>query len=178
MGSGRRTCVEASCIRRAGDGERVGGREDGGVLQLGDRAESAQAFLVTLVLLVDYVSVLIRSAQAQAVDVRTHQNRRHIFKTPFPTSYRPQCDAEAGRIYRIRLAHMPPLLPWRSSISIQVTTYQGYLGRVRIHLASTLKNDKRGRVPCSSTPSRPSEMFRQRVWDMPRPIVGAGCNGG
>ena len=163
---------------RADDGKHAGVREDVRVLRVGDCTADAQASKITCVLLLDYVSAFTRSAKAHAVDVRTHQNRRHIFKTPFPTSYRPQCAAEAGRIYRIRLAHMPPLLPWRSSISIQVTTYQGYLGRVRIHLASTLKNDKRGRVPCSSTPSRPSEMFRQRVWDMPRPIVGAGCNGG
>ena len=147
-------------------------------MRVGDCAESAQASYVTCVLLADYVSVLMRSVRAQVVDVRTHQIRRHIFKTAFPTSCRPQCAAGVGRIYRYRLAHMPRLLPWRSSISIQVTTCQGYLGRVRIHLASTFRNDERERVPCSSTPSRPREMFRGYIWDIPGPIVGPGGNGG
>ena len=156
----------------------MGGREDGGVLQLGDRAESAQAFSLTLVLLLDYVSVFILSARTQVVDVRTHQNRRHIFKTAFSTSYRPQYDAGAGRASRKRLYQTSPIDPWRSRISVQVTTYQGYSGRSCIHLASTFRYDKRGRVSYRSRRCEPFQMLRRWASDVSGPIVGAGGNGG
>ena len=70
---------------RADDGKHAGVREDVSVLRVGDCTADAQASKITYVLLLDYVSAFTRSAKAHAVDVRTHQNRRHIFKTAFPT---------------------------------------------------------------------------------------------
>ncbi|KAI5822351.1 hypothetical protein K523DRAFT_164587, partial [Schizophyllum commune Tattone D] len=107
------------------------------------------------------------------------QKRRHIFKTTFPTSYRPQCAADASRIRIKRLSQVPPFNLLRSAFTTQVTTDRGYSGRVciYIHLASTLNYDKSGRVPCPSTPSGPSTMLQRCAWDMSGPIVGAGGYG-
>ena len=133
---------------RADDGKHAGVREDVRVLRVGDCTADAQASKITCVLLLDYVSAFTRSAEAHAVDVRTHQNRRHIFKTAFPTFYIPQYTAEAGRIGSKWLFHVPPFDSWRSDISTQVTTYQGYSGWVCIHPASTFSYDKRERALC------------------------------
>ena len=70
---------------RADDGKHAGVREDVRVLRVGDCTADAQASKITYVLLLDYVSAFTRSAKAHAVDVRTHHNRRHIFKTALPT---------------------------------------------------------------------------------------------
>ena len=163
---------------RADDGKHAGVREDVRVLRVGDCTADAQASKITCVLLLDYVSAFTRSAKAHAVDVRTHQNRRHIFKTAFSTSYRPQYAAEAGRANRKRLSQMSSCDLRRSIIPVLVTTYQGYLGRLCIHLASTFRYDKRGRVTCWLTRRKPFMMLRRCASDVSGPIVGAGGNGG
>ena len=83
----------------------------------------AQTSQITCMIQLHYVSAFTRSAKAHVVDVRTHQKRRHIFKTAFPTFYMPQYAAQAGRICRKGLYQVPPFDPWRSGISVQVTTH-------------------------------------------------------
>ena len=131
---------------RADDGKHVGVREDVRVLRVGDCTVDSQTFHIACILLLDYVSAFNWSAKVHAVDVQTHQNERHIFKTAFSTFCIPQYTAEASRICRKRLFHVPPFDPWRSNISTQVTTHQGYSYWVCIHPASTFSYDKRGRV--------------------------------
>ena len=148
------------------------------MLRVGDRAGGVKTSYFTSILLVDDVSVLTRSVRAQVVDVRTHQIRRHIFKAAFPTSCRLRLAARASCTGKERLSQLPPFDPRWSSISDQVTTSLGYLGRMCIHLASTFGNDRRGRGPHSSTLGEPSYRSLRYLWDMSGPIVGAGGDGG
>ena len=133
---------------RADDGKHVSVREDVRVLRVGDCTVRAQTFQITCILLLDYVSAFNWSAKVHAVDVQTHQNERHIFKTAFSTFCIPQYTAEASRICINRLFRISPFDPWRSNICTQVTIYQGYSSWARILPASTFSYDKRGRVLC------------------------------